>query len=302
MEKTKYRKLISEEIIEESEYPEITAPAVKYRGDRGNRDLTFDWSCVSQPFVVNNVPCSKERDQFILFASANLDNLEDFQAEVELTMGNSKKIIAGPKLVYIPTGMTYGPINFKRINKPIVWMNFYIDKKFSKKRVESDEYDKYLVTPDFRSGVFETKTFTNGRPFREQKINTHMMLVLGKDMGPEGANFCVFYYAIRSPHMLTEPTHSHTMDMWIINLGGNPMNVEEFDAEIEMWWGEERQKLVIDSTSVAHVTPNLLHRSIFYSAVNRPFVQIHTYTSAFCDKDNVVSEEGGMDIAEGMNN
>jgi hypothetical protein len=49
---TKYGKYISREIIEESKYPQVTAPMVKYRGDRGGRDCTFEWSCITKPLVI----------------------------------------------------------------------------------------------------------------------------------------------------------------------------------------------------------------------------------------------------------
>ncbi len=78
---------------------------------------------------------------------------------------------------------------------------------------------------------------------------------MGDALGPEGANFCLFYYAVSSPYYMMEPAHSHVNDMWLINLGGNALNVEEFDAEITMWWGEEGEKIVMDCTSVAQIPP-----------------------------------------------
>jgi hypothetical protein len=303
MQKTKFRKLLSEEIIVNSPYPEVIAPAVSYTGDRGGDHLTFDWNCITQPLTITDAPRCPERDQFILFAGTNLDNLEEFGAEIELALGSegTKQVITEPKLVYIPAGLTYGPLVFKKVTAPTVYVNFFIAPQFSKKW-EGGDYVKLLATPVYRTGVYETKTFVDGMAFREGSIPTHMMLVLGDDIGPEGANFCLFYYAIRHAHLLTEPTHSHEMDMWIINLGGNPLDVEEFDAEIEMFWGEEGQKLVLDSASVAHIPAGLLHRSMFFSPVNKPFVQIHTYTRKFCDKDVVIEEETSMNIAPGMNN
>lgn len=303
MQKTRFRKFLSEEIIVNSPYPEVIAPAVRYTGDRGGDHLSFDWNCVTQPLTIADVPHCPDCDQFILFAGTNLDNLEEFGAEIELTLGpeGTKQVITEPKLVYIPAGLTYGPLTFKKVTAPTVYMNYFIAPEFSKKW-QGGDYAKLFVTPDYRTGVYETKTFVNGMAFREGSIPTHMMLVLGDNIGPEGANFCLFYYAIRHAHLLTEPTHAHEMDMWIINLGGNPLDVEEFDAEVEMFWGEESQKLVLDTTSVAHIPAGLLHRSMFFSPVNKPYVQIHTYTRKFCDKDVVLEEETSMNIAPGMNN
>jgi len=151
-----------------------------------------------------------------------------------------------------------------------------------------------------RSGNFDIKSFTDGRPFREQSIPFHQMIIRGADYGV-GANFCLFYYAQRYAHVMTEPAHSHDNDMWIINLSGDALNPEELNAEIEMWWGEENQKLAFDTPTVCHVVPGMVHRSIEYRRIDKPFIQIHTYNSLTGDaKSNVFVTEGGFNLPEGV--
>ena len=87
------------------------------------------------------------------------------------------------------------------------------------------------------------------------------MLATCEDIGVDGANFCFFYSVKKEAHLLAEPTHVHDYDMWLINLNADPLHVDRFDGEIEMWWGKENEKQVMDSTSVAHVPPGLLHRA-----------------------------------------
>jgi hypothetical protein len=295
MKRTTYRRYFSEEIIEESSYSGVTSPAVRYRGDAGGDDLTFDWSCVAQPMTVDDVPSCPDRDQFILFAGTDLEDLRKFGAEVHLHVGSEKteRVINEPKLVYIPRGLTYGPLVFEEVDTPIVWMNFFIAPRFSKGWAGGD-YDDYLVTPDFVSEIFHTRTMVNGNLLSEQKWPDQQMVILGDGIGPEGADFCLFYYAVASPYYMMEPAHTHVQDMWLVNLGGNPLDVEEFDGEITMWWGEEAEKLVMDTTSVAHVPPGLLHRGLFFDPVRKPYVHIHTYTAKGPDKAMVVDECGSV--------
>ncbi len=260
-----------------------------YEGDRGGDDLTFDWSCVTQPMTVENVPRRTDRDQFIFFAGTDLDDLQRFEAEVRLYLGpeRTERVITKPTLVYVPRGLTYGPLTFARVDTPIVWMNFFIAPQFSKQWVGGG-YDDYLVAPDSVSEIFHTRTTVNGNPLSEQKWPKQVMVVLGDRVGPEGANFCLFYYAITAPYYMMEPAHAHACDMWLINLGGDPLNVEEFDAEVTMWWGEEAERLALDSVLVARVPPGLLHRGLFFDPVRRPYVHIHTYTAPGPDKNVVV--------------
>lgn len=304
MKKTKYRGYFSEEIIEKSCYPGVTSPAVRYLGGKGGDDLTFDWNCVSQPLKIEEVPCCSDRDQFILLAGTNLDDLREFGGTVRLYLGPEKteQVITEPKLVYIPRGLTYGPIDFAEVRKPIVWMNFYIAPEFSKDW-KGGGYDPYVVTPGYTTELFHSQTIVMGNLLSEQKWPKQQMMVSGDNIGPEGANFCFFYYAVTEPFYMMEPAHAHLVDMWLINLGGNPLDVEEFDAEITMWWGEEAEKLVVDSTSVAQVPPGLLHRGLFFDPVRKPYVHIHTYTAPTHAKAVVVEEHvksGGANSSTGV--
>jgi hypothetical protein len=297
---TKYRRLFSEEIVERSEYPQITAPMLRYLGDLGGEDLTFDWSCITKPFVMGNGPRKNGFDQFMVFGGSNIDDLTEFQAEVEVSLGveGTKKRITGPRLLYIPRGLTFGPIEFKSVSKPIFLMNFYLTPKYSKRWVESD-YDKYIKEMRYLNNTYELKSVLNGMPFREFAAHDNQMLVMCDDVGIDGANFCFFYYVKQEPHLLTEPTHAHSHDMWLININADPLHVDRFDGEIEMWWGKEDEKQVIDSTSVAHVIPGLKHRSINYARVRRPFIQIHVYNQPTPFKDEITDEEGGFSLAPG---
>lgn len=304
MKKTKYRGFFSEEIIEKSPYPGISSPAVRYEGDRGGDDLTFDWNCVTQPMTVEDVPIRPDRDQFILLAGTNLDNFQEFGAKVHLYLGPEKTelVITEPRLVYIPRGLTYGPLTFAEVDTPVVWMNFFIAPEFSKQWAGGD-YNDYLATPNFVSENFHTQTTVMGNPLSEQRWPKQLMIIMGDSMGPEGANFCLFYYAISSPFYMMEPAHTHLQHMWLLNLGGNALDVDEFDAEINMWWGAEAEKIVMDSTSVAHVPPALLHRGLFFDPVRKPYVHIHAYTASTHGKAVILDEHvkgaGGASPTEG---
>jgi hypothetical protein len=281
MEKTKYRKYISKEIIEESKYPQITAPIVKYRGDRGGRDMTFEWSCITNPLVMDDEPEVNEFDQFMLFASSNIDDYSEFQAQVELPLGKEKKkqIINEPQFVYIPQGLVHGPVKFKNIKKPIVFMNIYLSPKYSKKWVPSDDYGKYLAKPIImKAGGIMGRTNNigpGGVMGRYQLIpQSGAMMAWCKALGLEG-NICMGYNTNKYPSIGFEPRHYHrNFDQWLILLGGDPLNVEDFDAEVQQYFGEENGREILDSTSVTHMPPGLIHYSTDVRIVKKPFINI----------------------------
>jgi hypothetical protein len=48
---------------------------INYLGDRGGKNMTFQWSCITQPVVMDAEPEVNDRDQFLLFAGANLEDV-----------------------------------------------------------------------------------------------------------------------------------------------------------------------------------------------------------------------------------
>ena len=59
------------------------------------------------------------------FSGTNFGDMNDFDAEVELYMGEEgeKYIITVPTIVYVPARMIHCPLNFTRINKPVFFFH-----------------------------------------------------------------------------------------------------------------------------------------------------------------------------------
>jgi hypothetical protein len=322
-----YDKYLSKEIIEESKYPEITAPMVNYRGDRGGRDLAFQWSCITQPLVMDKEAEVSDRDQFLLFASTNLEDMSDFRAEIELPLGEkkAKQLITEPKFVYVPAGLPHGPITVSSVDGSIALWHFHLDTKYSENWLPSD-YSRLVVSPgisgfggtklseeqrDALAGGFDEPnvkiTEVGGVPFRYVRSpKTAAVSCWCKPLGIQ-ANLCTGAFAIKYRDWFTmEPLHYHRkFDEWLIFLGGNPLNVEEFDAEIEMFWGREQEKQVVDRTCVAHVPPGLVHVGQEHRRVGKPFWESITVAGTgdyFAEIEKVIlsrEERGEVMISPG---
>ncbi len=326
MAQSQYAKYISKEIIEESKYPKITAPIVSYHGDRGGRDLAFQWSCITQPLVMDQEPETSDRDQFLLLASTNMDDLRDFRAEIELPLGKDKQrqLISEPAFVYIPAGLVHGPLTVKSVSRPLALWKWTLDAKYSEHWVAAD-YSNHVVAPRMMdaqpptppggtapSADLDPRPIVEyrgpgGTPFRY--IRTPPIIAYDCFCKPLGiqANLCAGVYGVKYREYCTaEPVHYHTrLDEWLIFLGGDPLNVETFDAHIEMFWGNEQEMQVIDHTCIAHVPPGLIHLGQDVRGVGKPYW--HSITVAgtgdyFAEREKVVlskEEIGEPMIAEG---
>ena len=72
-----------------------------------------------------------------------------------------------------------------------------------------------------------------------------------------------------------EPVHAHKNSHQIsMFLGSNPLNIADFDAEVEIFLGKEHEKHVIDTCAVDHYVPGIPHIGDEVRRVGKPFVHI----------------------------
>ena len=73
--------------------------------------------------MFDRIPHSHEFDEFLCFLGGNLENMFDFDATIELYMGEEQELwlIEKPTVVYVPAGLVHTPLTFKRIGKPVLF-------------------------------------------------------------------------------------------------------------------------------------------------------------------------------------
>ena len=64
-------------------------------------------------------------DEYLFFQSANMADMNDFDAEIEIAMGEEAKLytIKTPTVLFVPAGLKHCPLNFKVINKPVFFFH-----------------------------------------------------------------------------------------------------------------------------------------------------------------------------------
>ena len=79
-------------------------------------------------------PHSHTFDEYLFFLGGNSRDIFDFHAEIELYMGQEQElhIIDKPTIVYFPKGLLHCPMNFKRIDKPILFQKFWLAPKYTR--------------------------------------------------------------------------------------------------------------------------------------------------------------------------
>jgi hypothetical protein len=85
---------------------------------------------------------------------------------------------------------------------------------------------------------------------------------------------CQMFY-IDQPNLMIPKPHAHDVDELFFIFSSNPKNLHEFDAEIEIYFGEEGEKNIVNTTSIVYIPKGLVHCPVNIVKVNKPFMWMH---------------------------
>ncbi len=133
MDTNKFGKYFSTDVLHESpKFPGLwDASSTRHLKEFGGGHLSVDCIFINRAFLMVTQPHQHEFPQYLHFYSADPDDQRLFDAEIEIALGEDeihleKHIITRPTALYIPAGLYHGPLNFKIINKPIVFIDIAV--------------------------------------------------------------------------------------------------------------------------------------------------------------------------------
>jgi len=90
--------------------------------DNLNIDLHVNYHCMTQPLFMVKEPHAHPCYEILCFIGGNPLNIRDFGGEVDLTLGDEKHTINSTSFVVIPPGLPHCPLNFRKVDKPFMFM------------------------------------------------------------------------------------------------------------------------------------------------------------------------------------
>ena len=145
MARTRFGKYFSTDVLKESpKFPGLwDAASTRHLKDFGGGHLSVDSILIARPFLMVSQPHQHEFPQYLHFFSADPNDQRVFDAVIEITLGEDethgeKHVITRPTALYIPAGLFHGPLNFKVINKPVLFIDIAV----------ASEYKRVGNTPD----------------------------------------------------------------------------------------------------------------------------------------------------------
>ncbi len=110
-------------------------PEYKFIGENDYKsNFTIMFLRITEPTLMEDAPHFHDFDMYLYFMSFDPDNMGKLDAEIELGLGKEREIykITAPTSVYIPAGMIHCPLEFKRVDKPILLVHCTLASKYVK--------------------------------------------------------------------------------------------------------------------------------------------------------------------------
>jgi hypothetical protein len=223
---------------------------------------------VRKPYLFHEPTHKHMFTEYFMFFGSNPMDMHDFDADVEYTFGaeREKHVINRPTIVVAAPGVYHCPLNYARIGKPIYCLEMFMTTGYSgvdlgedlkEIRVPEPSYNRYFIQDVIKDNKW------GGEGISLSAVPEHII--------PAGARISMGLTVVRKPYMFHAPTHKHNFMEFFYFFGSNPMDMKEFDAEVEFYFGEEKEKHIINSPTVVVVPPGVFHCPLNYAKVNKPF-------------------------------
>lgn len=107
-------------------------------------NFSMAWRYIKEPMLFDRIPHSHDFDEFLCFLGGNLEDIFDFDATIELSMGEEEELylIEQPTIVHIPKGFVHTPLTFKRVDKPVLFHPIALTPNYYSKFEENIKFHK----------------------------------------------------------------------------------------------------------------------------------------------------------------
>jgi hypothetical protein len=304
----KFDHLFHEFVPQETNYGAwCRSPQAYFNGDADieGANLTIGFQVFTAPVLLESEPHFHREEEYLIFLGAVLpDVFSAFDAEIEVCIGKTlgameKVVVTKPTIIRVPKGYWHSPLNFKRVTKPVMFQSAVMHGKLGtiKLRKTPDGAEEYIFSDGgYPDGAGKEPAFT-GAPYWTVKDGalseelqplvcelpkeetkwgdwcpTPQAYFRGETYMP-GANFHVGFQTFTG-QLDMEDAHFHQgADEYIFFMGADPMNILDFDAEIDFYIGDSPDGMElykITKPTVVMLPPTVWHSPILFRNVKKP--------------------------------
>jgi hypothetical protein len=248
-------------------------PVPSLRFSAVEHGVSANWSLVPvfQPRIMHDIPIKHDFSQFLCFLGSNPADISDLGAEIDISLGEEGEIhtVNTPTVVHVTPDLVHCPINIKKVEKPI----FHFDMFFAPEYIYS-EVDQTVAKTPLDGHKYSQYIFPAPMALTRPDPPAPAMRFWGPDCG-EAATITLT--PVSQPWLMECQPHKHDFHQFLCFVGSDPYNIADFDAEIEVWLGEEGEKHTITSPTILHYPPGMVHNPVNYKKVGKPVFQFDIF-------------------------
>jgi hypothetical protein len=268
----KYEKYFLKDVVRETTKKEWGGEIIGFGpGPRdvvpANARMSLGITAVRKPYMFHETLHKHLFTEFFYFFGSNPMNMHDFDAQVDYTFGpeREKHAITSPTIVTAVPGVYHCPLNYVRVDKPFYCLEAFMTSGYSGvdfgedlKEIRTDEpsYDRYFINGVVRDNVW------GGQGIGLRTVPEHII--------PAGARINLDLSVVRKPYIYNDTTHKHSFTEFYFFFGSNPMDLKEFDAEVEFSFGTEQEKYVVSGPTIVVVPPGEFHFPLNFARIGKP--------------------------------
>lgn len=135
----KTSKYVRQAPVRKPNHKQVTTmvPTITSDGEYGNIGFHMYWQTIKEPFIMASEPHKHDFPQYLILSSLDADDLIDLCGTVEITLSEDGKnmethIITKATTIYVPAGLYHNPLIFKKVTKPILWMDLYFSDEYKR--------------------------------------------------------------------------------------------------------------------------------------------------------------------------
>ena len=305
----KYEKMFYEFTPENPGCDWIHAPYAYFHGEQAFPGAQYcaGFQVAVKPALADKEPHFHPDDEHLIFMGAKWpDVFSSWDAEVWLTMGPTLDkmemiVINEPAVVHVPRGWWHGPLEFRRVGKPVLFQTAIKAGAVETVRlVDTGGVRTYRYTADSGGRGIPALadpsvpwTVINGETGAlSDKVREHVCVIPREDTdhGPHVPSPQAYFrgetylktatvhmgWQVIAGELPMENAHFHQgVDEYIFFMGADPMDIFDFDAEIEVQLGDDPDHLetkTITRPTVLCLPALTWHCPILFKRVTKPLM------------------------------
>jgi uncharacterized RmlC-like cupin family protein len=287
MAKLKYAKYVTKNVVAENKWggqgislskiPDGLIPA--------EAKMTLGITAVKKPYMFHDVPHKHTFTEYFYFFGSG-PCMNDFEGEAEYTFGEEREKIPinVPTIVVIPPMVYHCPLNYAKVEKPFYCLEAFMATKRTEIKLADEKDSVDIKIPELNYQKFFVKNVVAGNKWGGEGIS---LSKVPEAIIPAGANLSLGVTIVRRPYMFHNVTHKHKFTELFYFFGANPLDMNEFDAEVEFSFGEEREKHIIKEPTILAIPPGLYHCPLNFKKINKPIYCVEAFLTSKYEGTNL---------------